>query len=200
MITGYEAFGIYQALKLHFTTDSYDYFKYNGKTNVSVTAFENRKDKYHFYKLSRKFANKDDLIAFIVANFVEDEKAWVGNLLQEEADVNFRNHQKVLQSFSYTFENDCRKLFNDTPDPNGILKTDGDYPILLTKTLQKVTHIETLCILNEMLNFFPMWSKKINDTIRWPEYRRKTIKYAAFLPKDDVKYKLILKKVLDANQ
>ena len=57
-MTGYEAFGIYQALKLHFTTDSYDFFKYNGKTNVSVNAFENRKDKYHFYKLSRKYSNK----------------------------------------------------------------------------------------------------------------------------------------------
>ena len=45
MISGYEAFGIYQALKLHFTTDSYNYFKYNGKSNISVTVFENRKDK-----------------------------------------------------------------------------------------------------------------------------------------------------------
>lgn len=89
-MTGYETFEIYQALKLHFTSDSYDFFKYNGKTNVSVTAFENRKDKYHFYKLSRKCTNKDDLINFIVANFVEDEKSWVGNLLMEEADINYR--------------------------------------------------------------------------------------------------------------
>ena len=74
MISGYEAFGLYQSLKLHFTTDSYDYFKYNGKTKVTVTAFENRKDKYHFYKLSRKYTNKEDLINFIVANLIEDEK------------------------------------------------------------------------------------------------------------------------------
>ena len=49
-MTGYETFSLYQALKLHFTQESYDFFKYNGKTNVSVTTFENRKDKYHFYK------------------------------------------------------------------------------------------------------------------------------------------------------
>jgi hypothetical protein len=98
MISGYEAFGLYQSLKLHFTTDSYDYFKYNGKTNVTVTAFENRKDKYHFYKLSRKYTNKEDLINFIVANLIEDEKSWVGALLQEEADMNFRKRQKVIQS------------------------------------------------------------------------------------------------------
>ena len=60
MITGYEAFGIYQALKLHFTTENFDYFKYNGKSKISVTSFENRKDKWFFYKLSRKFVNKKD--------------------------------------------------------------------------------------------------------------------------------------------
>ena len=197
MISGYEAFALYQALKLHFTTDSYDYFKYNGKINISIEAFENRKDKYHFYKLSRRYTNKDDLINFIIANLVEDDKLWVGSLLQEESDINFRKRQKVIQSLSYTFENDCKLIFQDCKlNPNEVLKTDGDYPVLLTKTLQKDTQIETLCILNNILGFFPMWTKKINDTIRWPEYRRKCIKYASFLPKDDVKYKLILKKVI----
>jgi len=196
-MTGYETFEIYQALKLHFTSDSYDFFKYNGKTNVSVSAFENRKDKYHFYKLSRKCTNRDDLINFIVANFVEDEKSWVGNLLMEEADMNYRKRQKVIQSLSYTFENDCKVIFEDcASDPNTVLKTDGDYPVLLTKTLRKEIQIETLCILNEILGFFPMWSRKITDTIRWPEYRKKCIKYTAFLPKDVVKYKLILKRVI----
>ena len=197
MISGYEAFGLYQSLKLHFTTDSYDYFKYNGKTNVSVTAFENRKDKYHFYKLSRKYTNKEDLINFIVANLVEDEKAWVGALLQEEADMNFRKRQKVIQSLSYTFENDCKVIFGDCTNPNQALMTDGDYPLLLTKVLRKEVQIETLCILNQILGFFPMWTDKINDTIRWPAYRQKCMKYAAFLPQDSVKYKLILKKVLN---
>lgn len=198
MISGYEAFGIYQALKLHFTTDSYNYFKYNGKSNVTVTAFENRKDKYHFYKLSRKYTNKEDLINFIVANFVEDERSWVGSLLQEEADMNFRKRQKIIQSLSYTFENDCILIFeNSKLNPNEVLMTDGDYPLLLTKTLQKDVQIETLCILNQILEFFPMWTNKINDTIRWPEYRRKCIKYASFLPQDMIKYKLILKKVLN---
>ena len=200
MISGYEAFGLYQSLKLHFTTDSYDYFKYHGKTNVTVTAFENRKDKYHFYKLSRKYTNKEDLINFIVANLIEDEKSWVGALLQEEADMNFRKRQKVIQSLSYTFENDCKLIFEDCIlNPNEVLMTDGDYPLLLTKTLQKDVQVETLCILNQILGFFPMWADKINDTIRWPAYRQKCIKYASFLPQDSVKYKLILKKVLNEN-
>ena len=39
-MTGYETFSLYQALKLHFTNESYDFFKYNDKSNVSVSAFE----------------------------------------------------------------------------------------------------------------------------------------------------------------
>jgi hypothetical protein len=33
-------------------------------------------------------------------------------------------------------------------------------------------------------------------TIRWPDYRKKIIKYASFLPNDVVKYKLLLKKII----
>ena len=199
-MTGYETFGLYQALKLHFTQESYDFFKYNGKTNVSVTTFENRKDKYHFYKLSRRLAQKEDMIDFIVANLVEDEKTWVGSLLMQESEVNYRKHQKVIQSMSYTFENDCKLIFRDCIlNPNEVLMTDGDYPVLLKKGLQKSVNIESMCLLNNMLGFVPMWSKKITDTIHWPNYRMKLLKYSAFIPKDDVKYKLILKKVLNEN-
>jgi len=199
-MTGYETFGLYQALKLHFTQESYDFFKYNGKTNVSVTTFENRKDKYHFYKLSRRLAQKEDMIDFIVANLVEDEKTWVGSLLMQESEVNYRKHQKVIQSMSYTFENDCKLIFRDCIlNPNEVLMTDGDYPVLLKKALQKSVNIESMCLLNNMLGFVPMWSKKIADTIHWPNYRMKLLKYSAFIPKDDVKYKLILKKVLNEN-
>lgn len=197
MITGYETFGIFQALKLHFTTDNYDFFKYNGKSKISVESFENRKDKYHFYKLSRKYTNRDDLINFIVANLVEKDNLWVGDLLNDSAEVNFRKHQKIIQSLSYTFENDCREVFDGLDNPNeALIVSDGDYPILLRKSLRKEIEIETLCILANILGFLPAWDKKIADTIRWPDYRRKLVKYAAFLPKDVVKYKLLLKKVL----
>lgn len=195
-MTGYEAFGLYQALKLHFTQESYDFFKYNGKSNVSVTAFENRRDKYHFYKLSRKYSNKEELTDFIVANMLVSEKSWVGDLLSEDADVRYRTRKKTLQSLSYVFENDCRTIFEGLDDPNSVIKTDGDYPVLLTKALRGEVSIETLCILNSILNFFPMWNKKITDTIRWPDFRRKCEKYASFLPQDVVKFKMILKKVL----
>jgi hypothetical protein len=201
MMTGYEAFSVFQALKLHFTSDTYDFFKYNGKSRISVDAFENRKDKYHFYKLSRRLIDRDELIMFIVANFLHNENIWVGDLLTEESETIYRQRQKVLQSLSYIFENDCRKLFDGIDNPNDFLKVnDGEYPILLTRTLQKDVEIETLCILNSILKFVPHWNKSIDDTIRWPLYNRKIIKYSEFLPKDVNKFKMLLKKVINENQ
>jgi len=200
-VTGYEAFGLYQAVKLHFTTDSYDFLKYGGKSRISVDVFENRKDKYHFYKLSRRLTNKDDLIMFLVANFVNSDGIWVGDLLMEESEAIYRQRQRVIQSLSYIFENDCRKIFEGIDDPNIVLRSEGgDYPKLLTMALRKEIEIETLCLLNKILHFMPLWSKRITDTIRWPEYRRKVEKYAAFIQADTVKYKLILKKVIDENE
>ena len=196
-MTGYETFALYNALKLHFTKDSFDFFKYGGKSRVSVNAFENRKDKWFFYKISRRYIKREELISFMVSNLLENENLWVGELLEEKSNTVYLKRQKVIQSLSYTFKNDCLNLFEGSENPNDVLKTSGDYPILLKKALQKQVEIETICILNSILKFFGTWNRKITDTIRWPEYCRKINKYAPFLKYNDVQYKLILKEIIN---
>ena len=191
-MTGYEAFSIYNALKLHFSQQSYD-----GKSRISVSSFENRKDKYHFYKLSRKY-KEDEYINFLVANFILNDKTWAGDLLKDEAEANYLRRMKYMQSMSYSFDNDCSLIFEDLNDPNEVLKVeDGEYPALLMMAFRKEIQPETLVILNALLNFFPVWERQISDTIRWPDYRMKMLKYTAFVPFDSVKYRLMLKKVIE---
>ena len=198
-MTGYEAFSLYTSLKLHFNSDSYDYFKYNGKVNTSVDAFENRKDKWHFYKLSRRFANEEQGRDFIVANLVHDPNVWVGNLLVEESNIQYRKRQKVIQSLTYTFTNEIESLVSHK-NPNDLLMIhDGEYPELLQKLLHDEISIETVCILNKLLNFLSAWGKKINDTIHYPTVSRKIKKYTPFIMFEPTKYKIILKKEYDAN-
>ena len=196
-MTGYEAFGLYQSLKLHFTQESYDYFKYRGKTNITQTSFENRKDKWHFTKLSKNFSQRDELVVFLIANFLNDSNAWIGSLLTDESNTIYKDRVKILQSLAYTFENDCKLLFENMENPNDAFKVvDGEHPLLLKKALQKVTQIETFCILSKIFPFLPKWKEKIVDTIIWPDYYLKVKKYGCFLPDDVVKYKLILKKAI----
>jgi hypothetical protein len=194
-MTGYEAFSLYNSLKLHFTSKSYDYFKYNGKSNISIEAFENRKDKYHFYKLSRQ-NEKEDYVNFLVSNFLIKDSLWAGDLLQEEAVIAYKNRMATLQSLSYVFKNDLQKLKDVVNNPNDLLKTDGDYPVLLTMTLQKDIQFETLCIMADVMGFLPMWDKKIADTIRFPDYSRRMKKYMPFLPYDKNKFKQLIMECL----
>ena len=189
--TGYAAFAMYNSLKLHFTSKSYDYFKYHGKTNVSSVTFLKRKDKYTFYKLSRKYSF-DELRDFYVANFLEGDK-WVGDMVKEGEEV-YKKWQKTQQSLTYTFENDIIYLLSNGGSPDEMLEVKPNgYPILMRMTQLKQVSLETLVILNDLLNFFPMWEKKIDDDIIWPDFKLKCVKYSPFLNYDKVKFKEILK-------
>ena len=198
-ISGFDAYVLYTSLKLHFNSDSYNYFSYNGKVSTSIDAFENRKDKYHFYKLSRRFNNADQGRDFIVANLVYDTNVWIGHLLTNEADVEYRKRQKIIQSLTYTFTNEIALLMSHKSPNDLLMIQDGDYPELLTMLLHGKISLETVCILNQLMNFVTMWDKKINDTIHYPNVSQKIKKYTPFIQFEPTKYKLILKKEYDAN-
>jgi hypothetical protein len=194
--SGFSAFALYNALKLHFTSDSYDFFKYNGKTNVSKSNFSTRKDKYTFYKLSRKY-NLADLQDFYVANFLIKNVNWVGDISSVEGEENFKQWQKRNQSLTYRFEQDIIGLLTSVTTPNDLLVVeDGQYPVLLREVMQGTIAVETLVIMNDIMNFLPMWDKKIADTVVWPATKRKIEKYSPFVRYDKEKYKNILKESL----
>lgn len=193
--TGFAAFALYNAMKTHFTSTSYDFFKYNGKTNVTKETFLKRKDKYSFYKLSRKYS-LEELRNFYLANFIYGDSTWVGEMTGPEGEVAYKKWQKTNQSLTYVFENDILGLVgNDTPD--AMLKvSDGQHPVLLTEVMSGNISVETLAIMNDIMNFFPMWTKKINDDIIWPNWRLKVEKYTPFIHYDKVKFKNILREVV----
>jgi hypothetical protein len=167
-----------------------------GKSRVSIDTFEKRKDKYFFHKLSRKY-NKEDFVNFLVANFMKNHKVWVGSLLEDSADVLYKEQMGVQQSLGYIFRDECNKTFGMCENPNDILRTDGQYPQLLSNTLQGEIHVETLVILNDLLGFFNMWNQKIQDSIRWPDFRLTCLKYQPFLSYDKDVYKKYLIQILN---
>ena len=189
---GYEAFTLYHALKLHFS-GSYDYVKYNGKTNVTKEQFMLRKDKFSFYKLSRKY-KREELFGFYVANLLKNPKLWIGELVSEDADSEYKVWLRTQQSLTYIFEQDLGHLLDLVQKPDELLMVvDGQYPLLYNEYLRDSIQLETIIILNDILNFIPMWSKKVEDDIVFPEFTKKCIKYKPFLNYDKVKFKNLLK-------
>lgn len=192
---GYDAFAMFHGLKLHFTT-SYDYVKYHGKISIGKDSFMLRKDKFHFYKLSRKY-KKDDLFGFYVANLVHNPKCWAGDLLTEDADSEYKVWLKTQQSLSYIFEQDLSTAFDSVDNPEDLLKVvDGQYPVLYNLYLHDKMKKESLMILNDFLKFMPMWKKKVEDDIIFPEFVKSCEKYSVFLSYDGQKLKRILKEKL----
>jgi hypothetical protein len=190
--TGFAAFALYNALKLHFTSSSYDYFKYNGKTNVSKDSFLKRKDKYTFYKLSRKY-QIEELKQFYIANFLDGDK-WVGNMNTTEGEEQYQKWQKRQQSLTYTFQNDIMYMLDKVNDPNDLLIVkNNEFPKLMQYVTQGDISLETLVIMNNIMNFFPMWNKEIYDDIIWPDFKMRCEKYAPFIYYDKKKFKEILK-------
>ncbi len=195
--TGFAAYALWNALKLHFTSESYDYFKYNGKTNVSKQTFTTNKSKYQFYKLSRKY-NLDELKNFYIANFIQGKGDWVGDLLQD-GDENYTKWQKTQQSLTYTFENDIMYMFDSVDGAefwhidDYFKPIDGGWPMLITKMMNEKISLETVCILIDILGCMPKWEKQITEDIIWPTHRRIIKKYTPFIQYDKEKFTKFLK-------
>ena len=191
--TGFDAYKIYCVLKLHFTVESYDVIKYNWKTKVTKEQFMLRKDKFFFYKLSRKY-KEEELRGFFISNLLIKPKIWVAELLSEDSDSEYKVWMRTHQSLSYVFEQDLIKAFNSVNNPEDLLKVvDSQYPLLYNMYLQEKVHLETIIILNDYMNFLPMWLRKIDDDIIFPEFVKKCGKYRPFIHYDVVKFKGILK-------
>ena len=190
--SGYSAFAMFNALKLHFTSDSYDYFRYHGKSNITADGFSKRKDKFSFYKLSRKY-RLEDLKNFYVANLLEKDVNWIGDINNLEGEETYKKWQKRNQSLTYLFEQDIIGLLTATQSPNDMLMVEnGQYPILLKEVMHSSIAVETLVILNDVMNFFPMWTKNISDDIVFPNWKLKIEKYTPFVSYDKQKFKSLL--------
>jgi hypothetical protein len=192
---GFAAYQTYVAVRNHFKQDSYDYFKYNGKTRVGQDSFLKRSDRYFFAKLQRKLSSSE-LVGFFVANFINDDSNWSGSLVTENSMTVYNQWMKKIQSLSYTFQQDCLTL-KEAVDNNGksfdnLFITEGNHPLLLKMYLGKRIHLETMVIIDQILHYSKRWSKDLDDDIIWSNVKRQIDKYSSFVQVDKGKYKAIM--------
>ena len=196
-----DVYRTYLSVRNHFTNDNYNFFKFGGKTKASSSAFEKRRDRYIFDKVSKDY--KDDEVALLfVSNFVAKEKFWIGNALSEESRNIYTMWRKKIQSLSYIFENDVKAIIDEINDReidfDSVFKIqDGQHPIILRLTLAGRISLESFLILNKILDFFPQFNRRIEETIIWPDYYKKCVKYEPFVKVDMTRFKFILKKQLN---
>ena len=190
MNEGYEAYKKYLGIKLHFTKNEYDFFKYNSKTNAKFETFIKRNDKYFFVKAARKYG--DNIVDYFVSNIISNKSHYIKDMNNEV----YLDRQKRIDGLSYYFERDIEQLLRKSENNfNKIFAvTRGQHPILIKTYLAKRVSLETLCILNDLFNYTQQFSKRIKDDIIWPTLKNKIVKYGPFMTYSKERMKLILRK------
>lgn len=179
MMDPFDSYKLYNALKLHFETDSYDAVKYNYKSNVTPSSFFKRKDKYFFAKLAKKYDK--NLKEFYISQFKNTEK-YVGDMMDEEAEKNYLEFKRIQESIHRVFSIDINKLNDQEQKFDKLFESDnGQLPLVIKLWMQEEISLETIVILNSILGFVPRESKKITDTIIWPDMKRLIEKYTPFV-------------------
>lgn len=187
-MSSFSAGTLYNSLKLHFNDDKYDFFKYHGKTRIGAITNSHLE---MFRILDQRYG--ENVQNFYVANFLIDSKIWIGDLLSDEADKNYKDWNKRINNLTYIYKNNIISLMDEVSDLNDLILIKEDYPLFLKRVMQERVCLETLLITNSILKFFPRWNKDIKDDIIWPQFRKKCIKYFPFLHYDKCKMKEILK-------
>ncbi|NDB57771.1 hypothetical protein EB001_04935 [bacterium] len=196
-MTAFESYKMYVALKLHFTTDNYDYFKFNGKTKITEENFQKRKDRYFFKKLTNKHKDSE-ILSYFVANFIHDSSNWIGTMIKTDGEENYQEWKRRIESLHYKFSEDVDFLLSEVDEFDQLFNLNGTHPPLLKFLLGKKISMETFVIINQILNFIPKFDTMITEQLIWKDVRRTALKYAPFIDADIVKYKNTLKeKVLD---
>ena len=195
----FEAYKIYTAVKNHFVLDSYDYFKYNKKINLSYNSFLNRRDKIFFAKLGKRKENY--LEDFLVSNFLHNPKMWIGELLSEESETKYKEWKRRQESLTYIFKNEVEFMdgWNSEELEEWFQVQYGEHPNIIRMYLRKEISLETLTMLNSILNFMNRYDKEVTDPV-YKEVSKLCKKYQPFLRFDKSKVKSILRDLIQVKK
>jgi len=199
MYGGFDVFKVYLGVKLHFTTNTYDYVKYDGKVNCKLETFTKRNDRYFFHKLSKQYG-QDNILDFFVANFASDSKGWIGNLLQKDGKDVYLDYKKRKEAFTYHFRNDLVSIHTDFVRNNisfddGFVCNNGQHPRLLRLLIQKRAAQQTIIVLDQILSFSKNWNKEITEKVVWPKISSTLSRLKPFIRFNETECKMIMKDV-----
>ena len=182
---------MYCAMKAHFSRKDYDFLTYKGKSRVPRNSFYKRKDRILFVKLSHKYEEYDDIKNYFVANFVTERNGYIANF----NDENYKIWKDRRNNFYDIFTEEIRPFVKDF---NPIFKVkNSEHPFLLKEYLGKRVSLETLVILDELLEFTKNWNRSLAEDYIWYDINKLMKNYKRFLTIDKNQYRIQLLKLIE---
>ena len=172
-ITGKSVYCLYLGMKNHFK-GKYDLIKYNWVIKVSDKAYQKRRDKYFFERLSENYKLKE-LVFLLMSNLVSNQDAWIGDLSDSDAIDFYRKYVVKLKSIKDTFVDDVKNIYYFSKKMNISLNEVFSYnekigSTYLFKMLQsEIINAESFLILDSFLDLINKFDTDI-DNILWNNY------------------------------
>ena len=175
----YDVCVMHRSIKMHYTSDTYDYFTYNGKIRLKGSTFDSDPSRYHYLTLMNKFQkNKGELEQFFAANLYYKPNEYIANLLDQESSNIYFDHKKYLESLEYHFSQDLEHLHSKyTGKINLLFK--GSEPLIIQCAQAKEISRYSFIILDDLLGFTDVI--RPSDTIIWPQHKKMLKKFARFI-------------------
>lgn len=173
---GFDCYSLYCAVKLHFTTDSYDFFKYKGKIKrLSKDSYLKRKDKYFFEKLGKKYSY-DELPKFLFLNLSKNPKIWVGELCKQDAHDYYLKRSGEIDALQNNLRCYCQKQMESNNWP-GCMECRPDYPQIIKDFIGEEVTPELLIVLDGLYGFMGRDRERFFGDPLWTEIDRRINKY-----------------------
>jgi hypothetical protein len=194
----FDAYKLYLALRLHFTSDNYDIRKTKGRVKASEeTLKKNLKLQLKLMKLNKQY-KKDELIDFFVANFISSDK-W-GGVYDPQCDEIYLAWKKIQESLSYRYKQDLLH-FRDNLNINNISDlwdSKNGHPIILKEYFGQRCTLETLIILNKLFKFTDIVDEQLVFDPVWNTISKLIYKYSPFIKIEKEKYNTMTAQVFSA--
>lgn len=190
-MTTTEAYKIYTALRLHFTTDNFDIR--NGvpprapKSGVK-TAFSKKLEQM----MKRYNYNSETFIEFLVSNFLSGQE-W-GAIFEPTGHEVYMEWKKIQERLTYEVAQDIDFLSMQVNTVDELWECSSDHPIILKAYCGKKSRLETLVILNKLYKFKEQVDNKLKGDPVWDATSRMIYKYSPFVHINKEKFSMIVSK------
>ena len=191
MMEPIDVYIMYCAMKAHFSKTDYDFIKYGGKTKVSRDSFYKRKDRHFFVKLSKKYKTKTEIMHYYVSNFIKDKRGYIANF----SDENYKSWLLKRDGFFEQFTIEMQPYIKNF-EPLFQVK-DNNHPKLLKEFLGSRLSLETMIILDDLVEYGKKWDKQLEGDIVWIDLKKLMKNYKGFLTINKNKYRMKLLKLIE---